>query len=260
MSKNFTHPFNKLKPELPEGPARLFFGTTNAKLIGMKTATFALPAGYTCPGAKDCLAWFDRDENKIKDGPDSEFRCFAASGEAAFSSVRRSVDRNLAILQRAGTAKAMHAAIDMAMPAKFFENIRVHPDGDYFSQAYFQAWMMTAQANPSRLFYGYTKNLPLWIKFRSEMPENMVLTASWGGKWDNLIEPNKLRSARVVFHPDEAEKMGLEIDHDDSHARSRDGRDFSLLIHNTQPAGSTASAAIKRLKAEKIQYSYSKKK
>jgi hypothetical protein len=259
MTSN-TSPFNKLTlPELT-GPNTLFFGTENAKLKDFKTATFSIPAGYTCPGAKDCLAWFDRDERKLKDGPDTLYRCFAASGEAAFPSVRNSVDRNLAILKNAKTVAAMAGVIDMSLPSRFYENIRVHVDGDYYSQPYFEAWIRVARENPERLFYGYTKSLPLWIKLRPTLPSNLVLTASLGGKWDFLIEPNKLRSARVVYHPDEADLLGLEIDHDDSHARNPDGGDFALLIHNHQPAGSEAAKAIKRLKADKIKYSYSKKK
>ncbi len=252
-------PFNKLKlPEL-DGPRLLSFNTRNAKLKKFKTATFALPAGYTCPGAKECLSWFDRDERKIKDGPDSRFRCYAASAEAAYSSTRNSVDRNLAILKAAKTVAGMASIIEMSLPARYYENIRIHSDGDFFNRDYFRAWLQVAADNPQRLFYGYTKNLPLWITLRDELPDNFVLTASYGGKWDNLIEPNKLRSAVVVFHPEEAERLGLEIDHDDSHARSRDGGDFALMIHNTQPAGSEASAAIKRLKTEKIKFAYSKK-
>ena len=87
-----------------------------------------------------------------------------------------------------------------------------------------------------------------------------MLTASRGGKWDNLIEPNGLRSSVVVYHPDEAAKLGLEIDHDDSHARAQDGRDFALLIHGTQPKGSRAAEAKKKLDAQGIKYSYSSKK
>jgi len=83
---------------------------------------------------------------------------------------------------------------------------------------------------------------------------------AYGGKWDNLIEPNKLRSARGVFHPDKAERLVLEIDHDDSHARNPDGGDFALLIHGTQAADSPGAAAKKRLDAENIEYSYSRKK
>lgn len=253
---NHKSPFNTLPlPEL-DGPSLLSFGTSNAKLRASKTATFALPAGYTCPGAKACLSWFDRNLRKVQDGPEAEYRCYAASGEAAFRSVQTSVDRNLAILKQAGTVAAMASVIDMSLPSRFYENIRVHADGDFFNQAYFEAWMRVARNNPGRLFYAYTKSLPIWIKMRGIVPPNFVLTASRGGKWDFLIEPNKLRSAVVVFHPDEAAALGLEIDHDDSHARNPVGGDFALLIHNTQPAGTPAAAAVKRLEAEKIQFSY----
>ena len=69
----------------------------------------------------------------------------------------------------------------------------------------------------------------------------------------------KLRSAKVVFSEAEAEKLGLEIDHDDSHAArpSLRDQDFALLIHGTQPAGSEAAKALKELKGKG---SYSRKK
>ena len=50
--------------------------------------------------------------------------------------------------------------------------------------------------------------------------------------------------------------MGLEIDHDETHAIGP-GPSFALLIHGTQPKGSKAAAAIKRLKTEGIEYAYS---
>lgn len=260
MTKRIKSPFNTLSlPEL-DGPQLLKFGTTNAKLRNSKTADFSLPAGYSCPGAKECLAWFDRDERKLKDGPDAKHRCFAASLEAAFPSVRNSVDRNMALLKAAKTAAGMAELIDMSLPSRFYENIRIHADGDFFSQAYLEAWIQVAVTNPRRVFYAYTKSLPLWVKLRDTMPRNFVLTASYGGKWDSLIEPNGFRSARVVLHPDEAELLGLEIDHDDSLARNPDGGDFALIIHGVQPAGSPPAAAIKRLKSENVQYAYSRKK
>lgn len=252
-------PYNKLRPSAFDGPARLSFSTTNAKLVNTFTAAFSLPAGYTCPGACDCLAWFDRKENRLIDGPNSKHRCFAASLEAAFPSVRNSVDRNLAILQQAKTAEKMADIIDMSLPAIFFRNIRIHADGDFFDQSYFLAWLETARRNPKRLFYAYTKSLPFWVKFKKAIPENFVLTASRGGKWDSMIEPNGLRSATVVLHPNEAAKLGLEIDHDDSCARSSDGKDFALLIHGQQPKNSVAGEAIKRLKGENIKFSYNRK-
>ena len=250
-------PFNKLHPTPHENGKRLHFNVKNAKLIKTRTAAFSLPAGYTCPGANECLAWADRNENRLIEGPNSKHRCFAASLEIARKSVRISVDRNLAALQQARTVERMADLIDMNLPAVFFHHIRIHADGDFYNQEYFLAWLEAARRNPKRLFYAYTKSLPIWIKFRAALPENFVLTASWGGKWDHLIEPNGLRSARVVYHPEEAERLGLEIDHDDSCARSKDGKDFALLLHGVQAKGSEASEALKRMKREKIKFSYS---
>ena len=52
--------------------------------------------------------------------------------------------------------------------------------------------------------------------------------------------------------------MGLEIDHDDTHAFESD-ESFALLLHGTQPAGSEAADALKVLK-KKGKGSYSSKK
>ena len=69
----------------------------------------------------------------------------------------------------------------------------------------------------------------------------------------------KLKWSVVVFSVEEAKnyiwyddklrkKKGLEIDHDDSHAFSKDKKPFALLIHGNQPAGSEARAALNRLR------------
>ena len=88
---------------------------------------------------------------------------------------------------------------------------------------------------------------------------NFVLTASYGGRNDNLISERALRCTKVVFSEAEASKLGLEIDHDDSHAArpSLKDQDFALLIHGTQPKGSEASEALRALNGKG---SYSRKK
>ena len=77
------------------------------------------------------------------------------------------------------------------------------------------------------------------------MPPNLILTASWGGKYDHLIKRHKMRSCRVVLSPDEAAALELKIDHDDTLASSR-GPDFCVLIHGPQPAGSEEGKAVRR--------------
>ncbi len=101
--------------------------------------------------------------------------------------------------------------------------------------------------------------IPFWVVYKPLLRKvnNFVLTASYGGRYDNLIGKHRLRHSRVIFHPNEA--GNLDIDHDDSHAArpSLKRENFCLLIHGTQPAKSEASEAIKVLKKEKVQYAYS---
>lgn len=236
----------------------LFFGPPNAKLqrLPVAVATFSLPAGYTCPGAHGCLAKFDRVKRKLIDGKHQRFRCFAASAEARYPSVRASVDRNWALLRAAGTTERMADVIHKSLPAAYFTHIRIHVDGDYYSEAYLLAWINVAKRNPGRTFYGYTKSLQYWVKFKALIPPNMVLNASWDGKFDSLIEEHNLPNARVYFTPEEAEADGVEIDHDDSHAMDPGVHRFGLLVHDTGPAGSAHNAAVKELKRRNIQFSY----
>ena len=124
------------------------------------------------------------------------------------------------------------------------------------------AWYAVALNNPNTLFYAYTKSLRFWLSV-NEFPilHNFVLTASYGGREDHLIDEFNLRSAKVVFSEAEANILGLEIDHDDSHAARPSLRDtsFALLLHGTQPKGSEAAEALKVLKRDGVQHSYSRK-
>jgi hypothetical protein len=125
--------------------------------------------------------------------------------------------------------------------------IRIHVGGDFFNQSYFNAWVKTAENNPDMLFYAYTKALPFWVARIDEIPANLKLNASRGGLRDDLIETHNLKEAVVVYSEQQAEEMGLEIDHDDTHAYKQSGS-FALLIHGSQPKGSEASEALKELK------------
>jgi hypothetical protein len=137
--------------------------------------------------------------------------------------------------------------------------IRIHVGGDFFNQIYFDAWIETAKRNPGIIFYAYTKSLNFWVARLNDIPDNFRLTASRGGRWDHLIEPNNLRTAEVVFTEAEANIRGLEIDHDDSHAYGDDPKSFALLIHGVQRKGSEASKAVSALRKAGIT-GYSKKK
>ena len=227
---------------------KLKFSNGNSKLAP-NIFTFSMPAGYACPGANLCksMAVKTSEGFRIKDGPNCQFRCFAAIDEVLKPNVREQRWHNFNLLKGKTVAEMVKLITDSLPHPNWKYLVRLHVSGDYFSQDYFDAWLKVARFNPQTVFYGYTKSLPFWIKRKRYIPKNLILTASRGGKWDSLIEPHGLRSARVVFSEAEAAELGLPLDHDDSHAYEGTG-DFALLLHGTQPAGSKSAKAWTALK------------
>jgi hypothetical protein len=219
-----------------------------------------LLSGHSCPYAKECLSKVEivAGKRKVVDGPDNEFRCFSASQEALFPYVYKNRKHNYDCLKSAVGIEGKYNLLSASLPKKA-GIIRIHVGGDFFNQEYFDAWVKLAENNPDRLFYAYTKSLPFWLKYEY-LPWNFVLTASKGGHKDKLIEKNNLREVVVLADPivvqsimdskNHDEYGGLAIDHDDSHAAVPEwgNENFYLLIHGTQPAGSSAGKANSILK------------
>jgi len=241
---------------------KLVFGKANAKLKGLesqfgKVVTFSVLSGHTCPYAKECLSKAviqDQGKRRIEDGADTKFRCFSASQEVQYDGVYNSRHNNGVLIELAAKSinKAVAAILDNI--PKNTKVVRIHVGGDFKTQAYFDAWVEAAKSRRDVLFYAYTKSLPFWVKRLDRLRRipNLVLTASRGGHKDSLIDKHNLRETVVVYSEAEAEYLGLEIDHDDSHAcdPTKRSEDFALLIHGTQPKGSDSAKKLQTLKAE----------
>ena len=228
-----------------------------------KIYSLDLISGYSCPSAEECLskAVIIDGKRKIKDGPKTKFRCFSASQEVQYTNVYNLRKHNFDTLRGLHVNDMIHE-LNQSMP----DNLgicRIHVAGDFFNSNYMFAWMNMAMMHPDRLFYAYTKSLKYWLKYREwiDQLDNCVLTASYGGRDDEMIAEHDLRSTTVVFSEAEAAEAGLEIDHDDSHAArpSLKNQDFALLIHGTQPKDTEAAEALKLLKKNKVKHSYSRK-
>ena len=228
-----------------------------------KIYSLDLLSGYSCPFAKACLSKAVDGQNygrHIVDGPENEFRCFSASQEVQYTNVYNSRKHNFDTLRGLHLNDMIHR-LDQDMP----DNLgicRIHVAGDFFNSDYMFAWINMAMIHTDRLFYAYTKSLKYWLKYREyvDLLDNFVLTASFGGRDDDMIAEHNLRSAKVVFS--EAEAGDLDIDHDDSHAArpSLKNQDFALMLHGTQPKGTEAAEALKTLKRNNVRHSYSKNK
>lgn len=187
---------------------------------------FNLPAGHSCPQARECLLKVDPETGRMINGPHQRFRCYAAVAER-FPGVRAMRWNNFRQLLSAKTADKMAELILSAIPPPA-KRIRIHGSGDFFSQTYFDAWLQVVRQRPDILFWAFTKSLEYWINRRQEIPDNLILQASWGGKQDHLIPEYKLKSARVFATAEEARASGLPIDIDDTYASTNQG-DFALV-------------------------------
>jgi hypothetical protein len=229
------------------------FSKGNAKLDA-STLVFNLPAGRTCPGASKCLsmARVDQDgKRRIQDGEHTQFRCFAASSEVQYDGAFYNRANNMQTVVDYLQVGIDHAAEQINVALQHFKTrntklVRIHESGDFFSLAYLQAWVKVAQMNPNLKFYCYSKSLHIFTEFGvTNLPANFYLTASYGGKFDYMIDGGLFpRYSKVVMTDDDANAMGLEVDHDDSHCFG--DRPFALLVHGTQPKGSDWGKAIRQ--------------
>jgi len=217
-----------------------------------KTLIFDISAGRTCPMASECHSYavLNKDGKlTVKDGENTIFRCYAASQEAQYKNVYNARKYNLDLIKSTlndkngfyRTYELINASIEKHI-TKNINKVRIHSSGDFFNGEYLRVWVAVARLNPQLKFYCYSKSLHLFGT-NVPLPDNFFLTASLGGKRDDLIHKGYFkRWAIVVNSEDEAIKKGIEhigkpyeIDKDDSHCFKKDP--FALLIHGTQKKG-----------------------
>ena len=86
----------------------------------------------------------------------------------------------------------------------FTQYVRIHPTGDFYDMDYFKKWVSIANDNPNITFYAYTKSIDIIKAYKdiAELPANMVITYSYGSKFDNLINPSVDYHAIVISPTD----------------------------------------------------------
>lgn len=232
----------------------------NAKLSHIKNGyVFSLPAGHSCPAAKECLAKVIKVNNKYKivDGKDQKFRCYAASQEVVYPPVREKRNYNFNLLKKHKSIDEMVDLIIKSIP-KNAEVIRVHDSGDMFNENYFRAWMKVAELNPNIIFYAYTKSLH-YLNKGIYIPDNFKLNASFGGRYDYLIDELNLKHVKIFFSKEEAEKESYKLDKTDDMAYKQN-KSFGLLLHGVQAKNTKASQAWQKIKLTEGGYSKNKPK
>ena len=237
------------------------FGVNNTKL--KNTITFSKSSGLTCPGANKCKAYADinaQGKRSVKRFKDTEFTCYSATLEALYPSLYNLTRHNTSLLNeyiKKDDFNGLVECFNVSLNKKRSKNInlvRWNQSGDIYSRFELEALKKVCELNKDLMFYFYSKNLILYPSNRS-IPNNMKITASYGGKYDYLIDRGYFkRFSKVVFSTNEAKILNLPIDVDDTHAYQDKGANgFALLLHGTQEKNTRASEALKEIKRNKKQ-------
>jgi len=194
----------------------------------------------------------ENGRRKLQHGPQQRFTCFSAVEENAFTNVYKARKYNSDLIQKCKTTKEIVELIKRSLP-KDLEILRWHVAGDFYSQKYFDAALEIARLYPQISFYAYTKSLPFWVMRLDVIPDNFILTASLGGRWDSMIEKHGLRKAVVVFSDEEAIEQNLTVDYTDFAAYDSSARsvNIGLLLHGKMQKGTQAAEAMKILNKKK---------
>jgi len=195
--------------------------TKNAKYYSGIVHEWNLPTGHTCPFADECLVKVDRHTGKFENKSNA-YRCYAASAER-FPSARNSRWSNFELV-KSGNQPAL---------PKDAKAIRIHASGDFFNQPYFDMWIDIAKANPVIEFWAYTKSLKYWVQRIGSIPQNLELTASYGGRNDELIAQHNLKFVRIYKSKKDVPD-GIPIDTNDDCARSKSIKEFALIDNYTK--------------------------
>jgi len=159
-----------------------------AKEKGYLIQSFNLPAGDTCPGAGDCKAF-----------------CYAKTGFYRMPTVANKYKENWIATQTLVTfveqmTLDLQALIARAKKRALIPVIRLHTAGDFYSPAYFKAWLALMAAFPGIKFYAYTKSPFVRTLVKSGkvvVPTNFVLIYSMGSVADSRINQVKDRHAKI---------------------------------------------------------------
>jgi hypothetical protein len=242
------------------------FRSGNAKL---NHAFMSLPAGVSCPGAGECLSFFNPEDGKLYIAQENKGKiCYAAakeagqgpSGERGALSYRKEIYSNFYIIEntlKSGGYNALAELITKSIEEYELKNnilseIRIHEDGDFYNEKYFKAWLKAAIMNRNTLFYFYTKSLPYLINYlrnNPKFPSNFVVNISseFNPIYKNQFEYYKsigngdYKIAKIYNSYDDVPE-NIPIDRTDAFAMDLNYRgEFALVYHGTGLKGSQAA-------------------
>lgn len=142
----------------------------------------------TCPSAGECTKF-----------------CYAAKGNfVRFSATGLSAARTVNFLMNDPIGFENQMVTEIASQERKSAKrkntlaIRWHDSGDFLSEKYMQLAFSIAKRTPNVTHYAYTKQLPLLDKIQGDVPKNFFFRKSFGGEYDEMINPKTDNYAEVV--------------------------------------------------------------
>ena len=143
---------------------------TKARFVGFNIPRLKSKTGRrTCPYAGACADV-----------------CYADQGRMGMPMAINSRERNLDLILSMTMPKFRDAALEDLGRMRTTTHVRIHDSGDFYSRAYYQAWIEIAEQAPDLIFYAYTKSIPFldWDLH----PNNFRIVQSLGGRRDHEID------------------------------------------------------------------------
>jgi len=173
--------------------------STEVRKLGESIPCFILPAVLTCPGATSACKGEPSETGK--EGYRKGAICYATRGKIPFhfkrhlanwdaSKENNFTDRIIAEINLLISSSAINGST--------IRRFRIHPAGDFYSQAYLESWFKIASAFPDIKFLAYTRSYMLDFTGR---PDNMKIFFSIDRSTENY-PIQKLPIARVICKGD----------------------------------------------------------
>lgn len=169
----------------------------------------------TCPGAGACAE-----------------ACYACQGGYTFKPSVVSHSRKLQFMLSQSDNWHDQIVAEIASKRKLTA-FRIHDSGDFMSMMYALQWFKVCEALPHIQFYAYTKMVPMFKgALASEIPSNLSLIYSYGGKWDDQIDPETDRHSKVFpSHADMIAAGYHDTSETDENAADPSKRCIGLVYH-----------------------------
>lgn len=175
---------------------------------------FGIPAKKTCPSADECKQY-----------------CYADKGFYKMPAVAEAFEFRFEQTKKWGFHMIMQYEIE-SLPIRP-THIRIHDSGDFYNKQYALKWYSIAHNNPDIVFYAYTKRVDIFKDIGMKpIPSNLKIIFSYGGKHDDLIDPETDRHSYIFGDLESLQRSGYHnASYDDIEALYKHNHRIGLVIH-----------------------------